>query len=44
MVKHSKKAGKKDNVNRKNQSRKRVKKSGKMSRRSRLLNSINKLF
>ena len=29
MVKHSKKLGKKDNVNRKNQSRKRVKRSGK---------------
>ena len=42
MVKHSKNPARKGNVNRKNQSRKRGKKSGKMSRKSRLLNSINK--
>jgi hypothetical protein len=42
MVKHSKKPARKGNINRKVQSRKRGKKSGKMSRKSRLLNSINK--
>jgi len=42
MVKHSKKPARKGNINRKIQSRKRGKKSGKMSRKSRLLNSINK--